>query len=53
LSKDVLEERPILSRLALHSARLKFTAVNGEQFDFEAPLQKDLRALLQQLEKNK
>jgi 23S rRNA pseudouridine955/2504/2580 synthase/23S rRNA pseudouridine1911/1915/1917 synthase len=53
LSKDVLEERPILNRLALHSARLKFTAANGEQFDLEAPLQKDLKALLQQLEKNK
>jgi 23S rRNA pseudouridine1911/1915/1917 synthase len=53
LSKDVLEERPILSRLALHSSRLKFKSPTGETFDLEAPLQKDLRALLQQLEKNK
>ncbi|HEX8333024.1 MAG TPA: RNA pseudouridine synthase [Segetibacter sp.] len=53
LSKDVLEERPILSRLALHSTRLKFTDKKGEQFDLEAPLQKDLRALLQQFNKLK
>jgi 23S rRNA pseudouridine955/2504/2580 synthase/23S rRNA pseudouridine1911/1915/1917 synthase len=53
LSKDVLEERPILSRLALHSTRLKFTDQKGEQFDLEAPLQKDLRALLQQFNKLK
>jgi 23S rRNA pseudouridine955/2504/2580 synthase/23S rRNA pseudouridine1911/1915/1917 synthase len=53
LSKDVLEERPILSRLALHSSRLIFTAENGEKFDLKAPLAKDLKALLQQLEKNK
>jgi 23S rRNA pseudouridine955/2504/2580 synthase/23S rRNA pseudouridine1911/1915/1917 synthase len=53
LSKDVLEERPILSRLALHSTRLKFTDQKGGQFDLEAPLQKDLRALLQQFSKLK
>jgi 23S rRNA pseudouridine955/2504/2580 synthase/23S rRNA pseudouridine1911/1915/1917 synthase len=53
LSKDVLEERPILNRLALHSTRLKFTDQNGKQFDLEAPLQKDLKALLQQFRKNK
>jgi 23S rRNA pseudouridine955/2504/2580 synthase/23S rRNA pseudouridine1911/1915/1917 synthase len=53
LSKDVLEERPILSRLALHSTRLKFTDKQGEQFDLEAPLQKDLRALHQQFSKLK
>jgi 23S rRNA pseudouridine955/2504/2580 synthase/23S rRNA pseudouridine1911/1915/1917 synthase len=52
LSKDVLEERPILSRLALHSTRLKFTNQQGEKFDLEAPLQKDLKALLQQFRKN-
>lgn len=50
LSKDEELERPILSRLALHSYRLKFE-LNGNRFDLEAPLPKDLRACLQQLRK--
>lgn len=50
LSKDEEVERPILSRLALHSYRLKFE-LNGNRFDLEAPLPKDLRACLQQLRK--
>jgi 23S rRNA pseudouridine955/2504/2580 synthase/23S rRNA pseudouridine1911/1915/1917 synthase len=50
LSKSELEERPILSRLALHSASLKFSLNNEDHF-FEAPLPKDLKALLQQLRK--
>src|SRR3954466_2577035 len=52
LSKDVLEERPILSRLALHSHQLKFTDAKGDRHELEAPLSKDLRALLTQLRKN-
>ncbi|HUQ96836.1 MAG TPA: RluA family pseudouridine synthase [Chitinophagaceae bacterium] len=51
LSKDEEAERPILARLALHSANLKFT-LNNETFELEAPLPKDLKALLQQLRKN-
>lgn len=50
LAKIAEEERPILSRLALHSHRLKFT-LNGETFELEAPIPKDLRAVLQQLRK--
>jgi 23S rRNA pseudouridine955/2504/2580 synthase/23S rRNA pseudouridine1911/1915/1917 synthase len=50
LSKNEEEERPILSRLALHSYRLKFQ-LNAKEFDLEAPLPKDLRACLQQLKK--
>ena len=50
LSKNEEEERPILSRLALHSYRLKFK-LNSKEFDLEAPLPKDLRACLQQLKK--
>jgi 23S rRNA pseudouridine955/2504/2580 synthase/23S rRNA pseudouridine1911/1915/1917 synthase len=50
LSKKEEEERPILARLALHSHRLKFM-LNEKEFDFEAPLPKDLRACLQQLRK--
>lgn len=52
LSKTEIEERPILSRLALHSASLKFV-LNNEEYFFEASLPKDLRALLQQLRKLK
>jgi 23S rRNA pseudouridine1911/1915/1917 synthase len=51
LGKDVLEERPLLNRLALHSVRLVFTDERGETQDIIAPLPKDLRAVLQQIEK--
>ena len=53
LSKNELEEKPILSRLALHALSLKFTNTNGEVMEFEAPLPKDLKAFLQQLSKRK
>lgn len=51
LAKNEEVERPILSRLALHSWQLKFI-LNGEEFNLEAEVPKDLRALLQQLRKN-
>jgi 23S rRNA pseudouridine955/2504/2580 synthase/23S rRNA pseudouridine1911/1915/1917 synthase len=51
LSKDMEEERPILSRLALHAAQLKFM-LNKREYDLQAEPPKDLRALLQQLRKN-
>ncbi|MCW3086847.1 MAG: RluA family pseudouridine synthase [Sediminibacterium sp.] len=50
LSKIAEEERPILSRLALHSQRLAFT-LNNESYTLEAEVPKDLRAVLQQLRK--
>lgn len=50
LSKNELQEKPILSRLALHSASLKFI-LDDKEYLFEAPLPKDLKALLQQLRK--
>ena len=53
LSKKEEEERPILSRLALHAYRLKFKAIDGSAVELEAALPKDLRATLQQLEKRK
>ena len=53
LSKNELEERPILNRLALHALSLQFTSTKGEKIKLEAPLPKDLRALLQQLRKLK
>lgn len=52
LSKNEEEERPILSRLALHASLLKFE-LNKKTFELEAALPKDLRATLQQLRKNK
>jgi 23S rRNA pseudouridine955/2504/2580 synthase/23S rRNA pseudouridine1911/1915/1917 synthase len=51
LSKFEEEERPLLNRLALHSFQLSFTGINGEAFNLEAPLPKDLRATLNQLKK--
>ncbi len=51
LSKAEEEERPILSRLALHSHLLHFKDAAGEFHTIEAPLPKDIRALLQQLKK--
>lgn len=52
LSRHDYEERPMLNRLALHSYRLKFTDADGKDFDLQAELPKDIRALLQQLRKN-
>jgi 23S rRNA pseudouridine955/2504/2580 synthase/23S rRNA pseudouridine1911/1915/1917 synthase len=53
LSKNELDERPLLNRLALHSYQLKFTDAQGVRHELEAPLSKDMKALLQQLRKNK
>ena len=52
LSKHDEEERPILNRVALHSFQLKFTDAEGNAFDLNAELPKDIRALIQQLKKN-
>lgn len=51
LSKNELEERPILNRLALHAFRLSFSKPNGEKMELQADLHKDLKASLQQLTK--
>jgi 23S rRNA pseudouridine955/2504/2580 synthase/23S rRNA pseudouridine1911/1915/1917 synthase len=53
LSQNAEEEKPILSRLALHASQLTFKQMNGEAITLEAPLPKDLRALLNQLNKQK
>lgn len=53
LSKNEEEERPMLARLALHAFRLQFTDLAGATIELEAPVPKDLRATLQQLEKRK
>jgi 23S rRNA pseudouridine1911/1915/1917 synthase len=51
LSKSEDEERPMLSRLGLHSQILQFTDREGVDRKLEAPLPKDMKALLQQLRK--
>lgn len=51
LAKAAEEERPLLNRLALHAAQLSFKDVDNNTHRFEAPLPKDMRALLQQLRK--
>lgn len=51
LSKNEESEKPILSRLALHSSQLNFQLFN-KNYSLEAPLPKDLRALLNQLNKS-
>ena len=53
LSKSEEEERPILNRLALHSYQLNFKDANNNQQTLEAPVPKDIKALLQQLKKNR
>jgi 23S rRNA pseudouridine1911/1915/1917 synthase len=51
LSKDSEEERPLLNRLALHAHTLQFNDEDGIEIKIEAPIPKDLRATLQQMEK--
>ena len=52
LSKHDEEERPMLSRVALHSYQLKFKDANGKEIDLVAELPKDMRALIQQMKKH-
>lgn len=49
--KHDAEERPLLSRTALHASQIKFNASSGERIALEAPLPKDMKALINQLEK--
>lgn len=51
LSKNEEQERPLLNRLALHSFQLSFTYMKGEKIFLEAPIPKDLKATLNQLQK--
>ncbi|HMU45401.1 MAG TPA: RNA pseudouridine synthase [Chitinophagaceae bacterium] len=53
LSKKEEEERPILNRLALHAWKLSFNDLKGKPVELEAPYPKDLKATLQQLEKQR
>lgn len=51
LSTKDEEERPLLSRLALHAYRLIFEDMKGKEVCVEAPLPKDISACVQQLNK--
>jgi 23S rRNA pseudouridine955/2504/2580 synthase/23S rRNA pseudouridine1911/1915/1917 synthase len=53
LSKKEEEEKPMLDRLALHAWQLQFEGPDGSSHSFEAPIPKDLRAILQQLSNSK
>ena len=48
---DPLEERPLLARLGLHAAELYLPAY-GEGLSLKAPLQRDMAALIRQMEKS-
>ncbi len=52
LSKHDEEERPMISRLALHSYKLIFENMQGEKTELLAEMPKEFRALMQQLKKN-
>ena len=51
LSKHDDEERPMISRLALHAYQLNFETSAGETIKLEAPVPKSFRALMIQLKK--
>lgn len=46
------EEKPLMSRMALHASTLSFHDKKGQWHTFEAPLPKDFQAVLSQLRKN-
>ncbi len=46
------EEKPLMSRMALHASSLSFTDKNGQRLTIEAPLPKDFQAVLNQLRKH-
>lgn len=52
LGKNKLEEKPLMSRQALHASALVLEDRNGSPLRLEAPLAKDFKAMLHQLEKN-
>lgn len=46
------EERPLISRLALHAQSIAFQDIDGTEIFAEAPYPKDFTVLLRQLDKN-
>ena len=53
LSKHDEEERPMISRLALHSYKLIFDTADGKKMELVAEVPKEFRALMTQLKKIK
>jgi 23S rRNA pseudouridine955/2504/2580 synthase/23S rRNA pseudouridine1911/1915/1917 synthase len=53
LAKNDENEKPMLNRLGLHSFSLSFIDRDEKAIILEAPLPKDMRALIQQLEKHR
>ncbi len=53
LRKRPETERPLLNRCSLHAHSIKFNhPMNGEKIHIEAPLPKDMRAVINQMKKN-
>jgi 23S rRNA pseudouridine955/2504/2580 synthase len=46
------EEQPLIARVALHSYSISFNDLDGKKLEISAKYPKDIRALLNQLEKN-
>ncbi|HEX5555945.1 MAG TPA: RluA family pseudouridine synthase [Chitinophagaceae bacterium] len=46
------EEKPLMSRMALHALSLSFDDKKGQRLTFEAPLPRDFQAVLHQLRKH-
>ncbi len=51
MSEKDEQEKPLLSRLALHAYRLEFNREDGTPIVAEAPLPKDIAACVKQLNK--
>ena len=51
LSENEEAERPLISRLALHSNKLVLVSAGGERIEIEAPLPKDMAVTIKQLSK--
>jgi 23S rRNA pseudouridine955/2504/2580 synthase len=49
--KQDTEEQPLIKRVALHARSLRFSLLNGESIEVEAPYPKDFDVLVKQLEK--
>lgn len=50
--KKLTEEQPLMKRVALHAYQIQFKDLDGGIVNIQAPYPKDLRALINQLEKN-
>lgn len=51
--KKETEEQPFMKRMALHAFSLEFADMEGHNLKIQAPYQKDMQALIRQLELNR